>query len=478
MQTNSNARRWAALPVLLAGAFMVVLDFFIVNVALPSMAADLEASASSLEWVVAGYGLTFAVFLITAGRLGDDIGRRRVYAIGLGLFTLASLACGLAPSAATLVLARVAQGVAAAVLMPQVLSIIGVAYRGPDYVRALSVYGVVLGLAAVGGQLIGGAMVESDVAGLGWRWCFLINVPVGLAALVLTPVLVPESRAESRSRLDLAGAVMVAAGLVAVLLPLIEGRAQGWPAWTWISLAAAPFILAAFVLHQRGLTRRGAAPLLDLGLFGQRGFSGGLATQLLLASAQAAFFVYLALYLQMGRGLDPLESGLVFTIVAVSYVAVSGPAPKLTERYGRAVIAAGGLCLAAGLGSLALAVAEVGVDGSLVAFVPGLLLAGAGIGLCFTPLTAIVLGNIDPERAGAASGVLSTTQQVGYSLGVAITGVIFFGAGNDIARAFELSLIELAVLAAGVVVASRLLPGAARAPRPQAPRPVSQEAAY
>jgi EmrB/QacA subfamily drug resistance transporter len=478
MQTNSNARRWAALPVLLAGAFMVVLDFFIVNVALPSMAADLEASASSLEWVVAGYGLTFAVFLITAGRLGDDIGRRRVYAIGLGLFTLASLACGLAPSAATLVLARVAQGVAAAVLMPQVLSIIGVAYRGPDYVRALSVYGVVLGLAAVGGQLIGGAMVESDVAGLGWRWCFLINVPVGLAALVLTPVLVPESRAESRSRLDLAGAVMVAAGLVAVLLPLIEGRAQGWPAWTWISLTAAPFILAAFVLHQRGLTRRGAAPLLDLGLFGQRGFSGGLATQLLLASAQAAFFVYLALYLQMGRGLDPLESGLVFTIVAVSYVAVSGPAPKLTERYGRAVIAAGGLCLAAGLGSLALAVAEVGVDGSLVAFVPGLLLAGAGIGLCFTPLTAIVLGNIDPERAGAASGVLSTTQQVGYSLGVAITGVIFFGAGNDIARAFELSLIELAVLAAGVVVASRLLPGAARAPRPQAPRPVSQEAAY
>jgi EmrB/QacA subfamily drug resistance transporter len=478
METTSNARRWAALPVLLAGAFMVVLDFFIVNVALPSMAADLEASASSLEWVVAGYGLTFAVFLITAGRLGDDIGRRRVYAIGLGLFTLASLACGLAPSPATLVLARVAQGVAAAVLMPQVLSIIGVAYRGPDYVRALSIYGVVLGLAAVGGQVIGGGLVESDVAGLGWRWCFLINVPIGLAALALTPVLVPESRAGSRSRLDLAGAILVAAGLVAVLLPLIEGRAQGWPAWTWISLAAAPFILAAFVLHQRALTRRGAAPLLDLGLFGQPGFSGGLATQLLLATAQAAFFVYLALYLQMGRGLDPLESGLVFTIVAVSYVAVSGPAPKLTERYGRTVIAAGGLCLAAGLGSLALAVAEVGVGGSLAAFVPGLLLAGAGVGLCFTPLTAIVLGNIDPERAGAASGVLSTTQQVGYSLGVAVTGVIFFGAGNDAARGFELSLIELAVLAAAVAGASRLLPGAGRASRPQAPRPAGREAAY
>jgi EmrB/QacA subfamily drug resistance transporter len=466
MQSNSNSRHWAALPVLLAGAFMVVLDFFIVNVALPSIAADMEASPSSLEWVVAGYGLTFAAFLITAGRLGDDVGRRRVYAIGLGLFTLASLACGLAPSPATLVLARLAQGLAAAVVMPQVLSIIGVAYRGPDYVRALSIYGVVLGLAAVGGQVIGGALVESDLAGLGWRWCFLINVPVGLAALALTPVLVPESRAESRSRLDLAGAVLVAAGLVAILLPLIEGRAQGWPTWTWISLSAAPVVLAAFVAYQRALARRGAAPLLDLGLFGQQGFSAGLATQLLLASAQAAFFVFLALYLQMGRGLEPLESGLVFTIVAVAYVAVSGPAPKLTERYGRAVIAAGGLCLAAGLGSLALAVAELGVAGSPAALAPGLLLAGAGIGLCFTPLTAIVLGNIDPERAGAASGVLSTTQQVGYSLGVAITGLIFFGAGNDIARAFELSLIELAVLAAGVAGASRLLPGGGRAPRP------------
>jgi EmrB/QacA subfamily drug resistance transporter len=477
MQANSKTRHWAALPVLLAGAFMVVLDFFIVNVALPSIAADLDASPSSLEWVVAGYGLTFAAFLITAGRLGDDIGRRRVYAVGLGLFTFASLACGLAPGPETLVLARLAQGVAAAVVMPQVLSIIGVAYRGPDYVRALSIYGVVLGLAAVGGQLIGGALVESDLAGLGWRWCFLINVPVGLAGLALTPVLVPESRAESRSRLDLAGVVVVAGGLVAILLPLIEGRAQGWPAWTWISLAVAPFILAAFVAYQRALTRHGAAPLLDLGLFSQRGFSAGLATQLLLASAQAAFFVYLALYLQMGRRLDPLESGLVFTIVAVAYVAVSGPAPRLTERYGRAVIAAGGLCLATGLGSLAVAVAEVGVTGPLAAFVPGLLLAGAGVGLCFTPLTAIVLGNIDSERAGAASGVLSTTQQVGYSLGVAITGVIFFGSGNDIARAFELSLIELAVLAAGVAGASRLLPGAGRAPRPRAPRPVGQEAA-
>ena len=181
--TTDNLTAWAALPVLLAGAFMVVLDFFIVNVALPSIATDLGAGDSSLEWVVAGYGLTFAAFLITAGRLGDDLGRRRVYAIGLALFTVASAACGLAPSPTTLVLARIAQGVAGAVVMPQVLAIIGVTYRGPDYVRAMSLYGMALGLAAVGGQVIGGALVETDVAGLGWRSCFLINVPIGLVAL-------------------------------------------------------------------------------------------------------------------------------------------------------------------------------------------------------------------------------------------------------------------------------------------------------
>ncbi len=451
--------RWAALPVLLAGSFMVVLDFFIVNVALPSIALDLGAGESALEWVVAGYGLTFAAFLITAGRLGDDLGHRRVYAIGLALFTAASAACGLAPSPTTLVLARIAQGVAGAVVMPQVLSIIGVTYRGPDYVRAVSAYGVALGLAAVGGQVIGGALVETDVLGLGWRSCFLINVPIGLAALALTPRLVPESRTGRRAGLDVAGALALAAGLTAILLPLIEGRQHGWPAWTWISLAVAPVILGGFLWRQLALRRRGEEPLLDLELFRERGFSAGLLTQLLLAGAQASFFVYLALYLQQGRGLGPLEAGLVFSILALAYVIASGPAPGLTERFGRSVVTAGGVSLAVGLGLLAIAVAQLGVAGSLLALVPGLLLSGAGIGLCFTPLTSTVLGGIDAEGVGAASGALSTTQQVGFSLGVAVTGVLFFGAADeDIARAFELSLIELTALAIGIVVASRLLP--------------------
>jgi EmrB/QacA subfamily drug resistance transporter len=458
MTTSDNLTPWAALPVLLAGAFMVVLDFFIVNVALPSIATDLGAGESSLEWVVAGYGLSFAAFLITAGRLGDDLGRRRVYTIGLALFTLASLACGLAPSPTTLVLARVAQGVAGAVVMPQVLAILGVTYRGPDYVRAMSLYGLALGLAAVGGQVIGGALVETDLAGLGWRSCFLINVPIGLAALAVTPRLVPESRAERRARLDVPGAALVAVGLTAVLLPLIQGREQGWPAWTWVSLAIAPLLLGGFVRRQRRLGD-GGDPLLDLSLFEQRGFSAGLATQLFLAAAQASFFVFLAFYLQDGRGLGPLEAGLVFTILAVAYVVTSGPAPGLTARYGRGVVVAGGVTLTAGLIAMAAAVAEVGTGGSLAVLVPGLVLVGAGIGLCFTPLTSIVLATVDPARVGSASGAMSTTQQVGYALGVAITGVIFFGATESgIGHAFELSLIQLAIVAAGIVPMARILP--------------------
>jgi EmrB/QacA subfamily drug resistance transporter len=460
--TTEPRTPWAALPVLLAGAFMVVLDFFIVNVALPSIATELGAGESSLEWVVAGYGLTFAAFLITSGRLGDGLGRRRVYAVGLALFTAASAACGLAPSPTTLVIARVAQGVAGAVVMPQVLAIVGVTYRGPHYVRAVSIYGVVLGLAAVGGQVIGGALVQTDLAGLGWRSCFLINVPVGLAALAFTRRLVPETKTDERARLDVAGAATLALGLTAILLPLIQGRQLGWPLWTWLSLAVAPLLIAGFLQRQRRLSRDGREPLLELSLFRERAFSAGLVTQLCLACAQASFFVYLALYLQLGRGLGPLEAGLVFTIIAVAYVAVSGPAPGLAQRYGRSVVALGGASLAVGLAALAIAVSALGTGGSLLPLVPGLALTGVGIGLCFTPLTSTVLANVAAARAGSASGAMSTTQQIGYALGVAVTGVIYFGASGA-GEAFELALIQLTVVAAGIVAAARLLPGPARA---------------
>jgi EmrB/QacA subfamily drug resistance transporter len=459
-----SASRWLPLPVVLAGTFMVVLDFFIVNVALPSMQSELGASDSAIEWVIAGYALTSAIFVITAGRLGDRFGRRRMFSLGLALFTVASLACGAAATPLELVLARLVQGVAAALLTPNVLSIIGVLYSGQDRLRALSVYGTAMGLAAVGGQLIGGALIALDPAGLGWRSCFLINVPVGVVALLMAPRVIPESRQPDAPRLDRVGTLLATAALTAVVLPLLEGRQHGWPAWTWLSLATAPVLLAVFVAHQRRMGRRGGSPLLDMSMFSHRSFSGGLATQLCFWAGQASFFVVLALYLQNGRGLHPLPAGLVFTILAVAYVAASMRAPTLTARYGRAVIATGALVLACGHGLLLAAVSDVGVGGSLAVLVPGLLFVGAGMGLVLAPLASTILQSLEPERAGAASGMLTTMQSVGNAIGVAVTGVIFFGAlHSGYAPAFELALAELAVLLVLVAALTRLLPGSRRA---------------
>ncbi len=461
--SRARASRWAPLPIVLAGTFMVVLDFFIVNVALPSIQSSLSASSGAIEWIVAGYGLTTAILLITAARLGDRYGRRRVFSIGLALFTLSSAVCGLADTASVLVVARLMQGSAAALLMANVLSIIGVLYQGVDRAKALSAYGMVMGLAAVSGQLIGGALVQANPAGLGWRSCFLINVPVGALALALAPRVVPESRTPRAGRPDLLGMLLVTCGLTAIVLPLVEGRQHGWPLWTWISLALAPVILAGFWTYERRLERRGGTPLLSLALFETCSFTAGLVAQLVFWCGQASFFLILALYLQLGRGLSALQSGLVFTILAVSYLAASLRAPALTQRHGRRVLAVGATTLAIGHAVLLAAVAVVGVGGSIMILVPGLLLVGAGMGLGITPLATIIMANMKPEQAGATSGVLSTAQNVGNALGVALIGVVFFGALNHgYATAFELSLAILVGTLAVVALLTRLLPAPVR----------------
>jgi EmrB/QacA subfamily drug resistance transporter len=459
----ARAGHWLALPVVLAGTFMVVLDFFIVNVALPSLQHRLHAGSGAIEWVVAGYALTSAVFLITAARLGDRIGRRRTFSLGLGVFTLSSAACGVAATPTMLVVARLVQGGGAALMMPNVLAIIGATYADGDRARALGAYGLVMGLAAASGQLIGGGLVQADVAGLGWRACFLINVPVGVAALMVAPRLVPESRGQQAIRPDVIGTVLVTAALTAIVLPLLDGRQHGWPLWTLLMLATAPLLLVAFALHQRRLAGSGGAPLIAPALLRRRSFSAGLVAQLAFWCGQASFFLVLALYLQQGRGLTALGAGLVFTILAVSYVAASMRAPALVERHGRRLIAAGALVLAGGHGVLLAAVAAVGTGGSIVTLAPGLALVGAGMGLLIVPLTTTILSGVGAEHAGAASGALATMQSVGNALGVAVTGVIFFGAVHGgYAHALELSLAQLAALLVLVAGLTRLLPGRQR----------------
>lgn len=415
--------------VMLSGTFLVVLDFFIVNVALPSMQRELLAGTATLQLVVAGYGLATAAGLITGGRLGDIFGRRRMFMAGLLLFTLASAACGFAPNAELLVAARVLQGLAGALLQPQVLAMIGLAYAGQDRVRAFAAYGLTLGLGATLGQLVGGLLIHADLAGLGWRSCFLINVPIGLLALVLAPRVIPPLANGGNSRLDLIGMLLVAAGSVAVVLPLVEGRQQGWPLWSWLCLAAALPLLAAFALQQRWLAARGGAPLVAPALLANGRFVMGLLTTLAFYVGNASLYFVLALYLQQGLSLDPLTSGIVFTSLAVGFFATSMAGARLARRFGgKPPIALGALVLAAGHALQFVNVAGwAGHAHVVVWMVPLLLLQGAGLGMVMAPLVSAVLAGLPPQHAGVASGVLSMVQQAGNALGVALIGILFYG---------------------------------------------------
>ena len=459
-----TARSRSPLPVLMCGTFMIVLDFFIVNVALPAIQGELHASSGQTEWVVAGYGLTFAIFLITAGRLGDRYGHRRIFAAGLALFVVASAVCGLAPNGAVLVTARLVQGCGGALISPAVLAIIGVAFPGKARVRAITIYGMVMGLAAAGGQLLGGLAIQFSPFGLGWRTVFLVNVPVGLAALVFTMRQVPRARAERSAPIDLTGMALVTVALTALVLPLVEGTQLHWPLWTWASLGSVPVLVGLLIADQHHKAAQGRAPLLDPALFRRRALASGLTTQLVFWCGQASFFLVLALYLQLGLGLTPLQAGLAFSVLAAAYLATSLRAPALTLRYGRSLITVGALVLAAGEGVLLLTIASVDSPDASTAFwlLPGMVLAGAGMGLAITPLATTVLAHVDPQRAGAVTGTLSTMQQVGNAVGVAVTGVIFFGSvSHGYTRAFELSLAQLCCLLVTVAALSRLMPAKA-----------------
>ncbi|WP_282203860.1 MFS transporter [Kitasatospora fiedleri] len=453
----------ATLPIVLVGVFLSGLDFFIVNVAVPAIRLDLHATDAQIQLVVAAYALAYGVGLITGGRLGDLYGRRRVLALGMTLFTAASAAAGAAPTAELLIAGRVLQGAAAALMAPQVIGIITTSYQGQARTRALSWYAAAAGIAAVFGQLIGGVLIRTDVLGLGWRACFLVNLPIGLAAAVAAARLLPESKAPGRSRPDLLGLLLATAALTAVCLPLIEGRERGWPLWTWLLLAAGPPLLAAFAVQQRRLARTGGSPSLDLSLFRERAFTAGLAAQLIFWASMASYFLVFALYLQQGRHLAPISSGLVFSVLGVGYVAASATARHLAARIGRHAITAGCALRAAGLLLELWAVADTAT--SLWWLVPGLLLDGCGMGLSFAPLTATVLARVPAASAGSAGGVLTTGLQVGNALGVALIGLVFYRVLADtpgpdaVPAAFRACLLYVLAATALLALVVQALPG-------------------
>ncbi|MDI1452813.1 MFS transporter [Streptomyces sp. ATE26] len=423
--------RWSPLVLVSLGTFITVLDFFIVNVAVPDIQSELHASSVAVQFVLAGYGLPLATLMITSGRMGDLYGRRRLFVLGLALFTAASACAGLAQNPGQLVAARVFQGVAAALVTPQVLALLGAMYQGRARAVAFNVYGLAIGMAAVFGQLIGGSLIALDPGGLGWRAIFLVNVPIGLVAVALVPRLVPESRGGGGAGLDVVGMLLVMIGLVAVVLPLTEGRELGWPLWSVLCLVAAVPVLGVFALQQHRGTVRGGSPLVDTVLFRSRTFSVGLVAMMFYFATMGACFLVLSLYLQQGRGMSPLGSGLMYLPMGAGFFGATALGGSAVSRLGRWAPAVGAFLVALGYGGLALLVREIGAGGEVALLALPLLVAGVGMGLTMAPLSAMVLAPVGPDHAAAASGVLTTAQEIGATVGTALTGSIFFRLVSD-----------------------------------------------
>ncbi|HEX3603500.1 MAG TPA: MFS transporter [Steroidobacteraceae bacterium] len=472
--SGAEARRApVSVLVLLVGTFMAVLDFFIVNIAIPGMQRGLRASDAEIELVVAGYAVAYGSALIIGGRLGDLFGRKRVFLLGVGLFTASSAICGFAPNAEILIVGRLAQGLAAALLSPQVLAIFSAELDAAAKKQALVAYGFVMGIASVFAQVFGGLLIGLNPLGAGWRVCFLINVPIGLIAMALTARMTPESRAPTTSQLDVFGMLLILAALAALTLPLIEGQQHSWPEWDFILLAGSVLLFLAFSGWEMRSKRRGAVPLVDFELFHERSFTVGLLAQLVFYMSMAGFYLVLAIYLQLGRGLTPLQAGLIFIANGAGYLCTSSQVGWIAKHLDQQIIALAGLIRAIGLGVLLFTIVKIRNEGSSLWLVPGLFLNGAGTGLAVSPLASTVLSRIGGSHAGAASGVLTTGLQVGNAIGVALIGVIFYAtlrqAPSNYAHAFGSALIYLVALSVGLMGLVQLLPSRGSEQPPRSP---------
>jgi EmrB/QacA subfamily drug resistance transporter len=446
MDTSSRAgqaglsRRLAA-GVLIVGALMDMIDVTIVNVALPTIRRSLHASSTQLEWVVSGYMLAFAAVLIVAGSLGDRFGRKRVFLLGVALFGAASICAGLAATGPELIAARVVQGAAAATMAPQVLATFRVIFTSTrERGQAFAAYGAMLGFASAIGLVLGGVLTEADLFGWSWRAVFFVNVPVAVLALLAGWRLVPETQDPAARRPNLPGAAVLAASLIAIVYPLLEGRQLGWPVWVWLVLAAGLLGVAMLAVIGERHPRPRTAPLLRPGLLRVPAFAAGLGVQLAFSAGMQGFFLLFALWLQIGEHFSPLRAGLTAVAFSVGSFIGAPAAVPLAQKYGRRILVIGALLMAGGIVAVSAFVSHVGLDGSPWPVVPGLVVAGAGLALLVIPLVNVVLAAAPAEAAGSASGIFSTAQQLGGAVGVALLGTVFFGsvtAGHTYADALR-----------------------------------------
>jgi EmrB/QacA subfamily drug resistance transporter len=421
---------WLALVVLMAGMFMALLDTTVVNVALPTIQASLDASEATLSWIISGYALAFGIALIPAGRLGDRVGHKWVFFTGLALFTLASLFCGLAQNSIQLVVARVIQGVAGGIFVPAVTAFIQLLFPGRVRGKAFAILGSVIGVSTAIGPILGGLIIEVFGEESGWRLVFWVNIPIGAVALFAAAKLLPAGAVGgAKQGSDPVGLVLLTAGLVALLVPLIEGQDEGWPAWTFVTLAAGVLLIVTFALWELRETRAGKSPLVPPHLFSHPAFTGGTILALVYFAAFTSIFFTISLLWQVGLMHTALQSGVVAVPFALGNILGASQSNRASQRLGRTVLVVGTALVAVGLTWLWLLLRNVDDATGLTNWdlaVP-LVLAGIGSGLFIAPNAQFIVATVDRSEAGSAAGVISVMQRVGSAIGIAVIGSVLFG---------------------------------------------------
>ena len=424
-------RAWLALAVLLAGMFMALLDTTIVNVALPTIRDSLSASEATLSWIIAGYALSYGLALIPAGRFGDRFGHKWVFFAGLALFTVASVAAGLAQDETQLIVARVIQGLGGGIFFPPVTAFIQLLFPPMKRGAAFAIMGATIGVSTALGPIVGGLLIQAIGEETGWRWIFVINLPIGVLALIAAAILLPSGAEGKKLSTDLLGLVLLSGALVAILVPLIQGQDEGWPLWTYLSIAGGVLLIVAFALWERFVAARGNEPLVPPHLFSHKAFTGGVILALVYFAAFTSIFFAISLFWQAGLGHTALEAGLVSTPFAIGSIAGASQSDRLAQRLGRTVLTIGVALLALGLIALWLILLTVPTaDLTNWALLVPMLVAGFGSGLFIAPNARFIVATVDRSEAGAASGVIGTMQRIGSAIGIAVIGSILFGVAD------------------------------------------------
>jgi EmrB/QacA subfamily drug resistance transporter len=459
MVTNTG---WRAVSVVLVGAFMALLDTTIVTVALPSIRTGLHASPAGLEWIVSGYALAYGLVLIPAGRVGDRIGHKWQFIAGLALFTLASVACGLSRTASEIIAARVVQGVGAGVFYPAISATIQLSFTGRQRSKAFATLGAVIGVSTALGPVLGGLIIQAAGTADGWRWVFLVNLLIGVVELPLAAWLLPRPVARARRGIDPAGLGLLTAGLLLLLIPLIEGQPNGWPAWTYVSVGASVPVLVLLAVWEVRTDRRGGDALLKPALFARSSFSAGAVFAIVFFAGFTSVFFTLSMLWQIGLGRGALASGLVVTPFALGSLVGAASSAKLSARLGRKVLIIGCLLVGVGLAGVAAVIHLTALNPGGWELAGPLLVAGLGSGMVIAPNQDFVLAHVPRQEAGTAGGTLTTAQRIGSAIGIAVIGTVLFGSASvhpgpdGLARAYTHGA-QLAMLASVAFVLVALL---------------------